>query len=118
MLAQPECLLCQWGQPACCSGSGQTEQREQRSNTSGLCRRDFTINSLFYRIDSGEVEDFSGRGLADLAAQLIRTPLPASETFMDGAHQHYMAWKLHMQVLAGIMQATVGGFCAEIMLAA
>ena len=54
-----------------------------------MCRRDFTINSLFYRIDSGEVEDFSGRGLTDLAAQLIRTPLPASETFMDGAQVEY-----------------------------
>jgi hypothetical protein len=48
-------------------------------------RRDFTINSLFYRVDSGAVEDFTGRGLADLDAQLIRTPLPAAETFMDGA---------------------------------
>ena len=48
-------------------------------------RRDFTINSLFYRVDSGEVEDFTERGLADLDAQVIRTPLPASETFMDGA---------------------------------
>ncbi|KAK9834819.1 hypothetical protein WJX81_001018 [Elliptochloris bilobata] len=46
-------------------------------------RRDFTINSLFYRIDSGEVEDFTERGLADLAAQVIRTPLPAAETFTD-----------------------------------
>ena len=49
-------------------------------------RRDFTINSLFYRIESGEVEDFTECGLADLDAQVIRTPLPASETFMDGAH--------------------------------
>ncbi len=31
------------------------------------------------------MEDFTGRGLADLDARLIRTPLPAAETFMDGA---------------------------------
>ena len=29
-------------------------------------RRDLTINSLFYNVNTGEVEDFSGRGLADM----------------------------------------------------
>ncbi|KAK9810492.1 hypothetical protein WJX72_011578 [[Myrmecia] bisecta] len=46
-------------------------------------RRDFTINSLFYNINTGMVEDFTERGLEDLHAGLIRTPLPASETFTD-----------------------------------
>lgn len=47
-------------------------------------RRDFTINSLFYNIDSEAVEDLTGHGKEDLKAGLIRTPLPASETFRDG----------------------------------
>ncbi|KAK9804964.1 hypothetical protein WJX73_004680 [Symbiochloris irregularis] len=46
-------------------------------------RRDFTINSLFYNITTNEVEDWTGRGQEDLQSGLIRTPLPASETFMD-----------------------------------
>lgn len=48
-------------------------------------RRDFTINSLFYNINTREVEDFTRRGLDDLINnKMIRTPLPASETFRDG----------------------------------
>ena len=29
-------------------------------------RRDLTINSLFYNLNEGVVEDFTGRGLSDL----------------------------------------------------
>ncbi|CAL5229640.1 g13004 [Coccomyxa viridis] len=47
-------------------------------------RRDLTINSLFYNINTREVEDFTGKGLDDLLEhRLIRTPLPPSETFRD-----------------------------------
>lgn len=46
-------------------------------------RRDFTINSLFYNINTGLIEDFTKQGLADLRAGIIRTPMPPKETFMD-----------------------------------
>jgi tRNA nucleotidyltransferase/poly(A) polymerase len=46
-------------------------------------RRDFTINAMFYNINQGTVEDFTGQGLDDLRSGIIRTPLPAKETFMD-----------------------------------
>lgn len=46
-------------------------------------RRDFTINSLFYNINTGTVEDFTGRGIEDMKIGIIRTPLPARETFLD-----------------------------------
>jgi tRNA nucleotidyltransferase (CCA-adding enzyme) len=46
-------------------------------------RRDFTINSLFYNINTGEIEDFSGRGLPDMKEGVIRTPLTPYQTFMD-----------------------------------
>eukprot|EP00596_Hydrurales_sp_CCMP1899_P008325 CAMPEP_0119046230 /NCGR_PEP_ID=MMETSP1177-20130426/45243_1 /TAXON_ID=2985 /ORGANISM="Ochromonas sp, Strain CCMP1899" /LENGTH=662 /DNA_ID=CAMNT_0007019101 /DNA_START=210 /DNA_END=2195 /DNA_ORIENTATION=- len=46
-------------------------------------RRDLTINSLFYNIHTNAVEDFSGRGVADLIEGIIRTPLPALVTFQD-----------------------------------
>ena len=57
----------------------------QHSCSYADCRRDFTINSLFYNINTREVEDFTQRGLEDLLEnRMIRTPLPASETFRDG----------------------------------
>jgi tRNA nucleotidyltransferase/poly(A) polymerase len=46
-------------------------------------RRDFTINAMFYNIRHGNVEDLTGKGLEDLRNKLIRTPLPALQTFMD-----------------------------------
>ena len=46
-------------------------------------RRDITINSLFFNLDTMEVEDFTGKGLDDLKNGIIRTPLPAYQTFLD-----------------------------------
>ncbi|KAI3995835.1 hypothetical protein MKX01_020370 [Papaver californicum] len=46
-------------------------------------RRDLTINSLFYNIKENIVEDFTGRGIADLKAGNIVTPLPPMVTFLD-----------------------------------
>ncbi|KAI5060500.1 hypothetical protein GOP47_0024920 [Adiantum capillus-veneris] len=46
-------------------------------------RRDLTINSLFYNINTGSVEDFTGRGLSDLCKGIIATPLPPKTTFLD-----------------------------------
>ncbi|SPT17084.1 unnamed protein product [Triticum aestivum] len=46
-------------------------------------RRDLTINSLFYNINTNLVEDLTRRGLEDLKKGLIVTPLPAKVTFLD-----------------------------------
>lgn len=46
-------------------------------------RRDLTINSLFFNINTNSVEDLTGRGLEDLKKGLIVTPLPAKATFLD-----------------------------------
>lgn len=45
-------------------------------------RRDLTINSLFWNINTRKVEDFVG-GLEDLRAGIARTPLDPVQTFMD-----------------------------------
>ena len=42
-----------------------------------------TINSLFYNLQREEIEDWTGRGLADLEDKLARTPLPPLQTFLD-----------------------------------
>ncbi|GLT68940.1 hypothetical protein SLA2020_411300 [Shorea laevis] len=46
-------------------------------------RRDLTINSLFYNINTDSVEDFTKRGIADLKSGRIVTPLPPKDTFLD-----------------------------------
>ncbi|KAF6173471.1 hypothetical protein GIB67_027166 [Kingdonia uniflora] len=46
-------------------------------------RRDLTINSLFYNINTNLIEDFTRRGLNDLMSGRIVTPLPPNETFLD-----------------------------------
>ncbi|KAJ8551178.1 hypothetical protein K7X08_000548 [Anisodus acutangulus] len=46
-------------------------------------RRDLTINSLFYNINTRSVEDFTDRGIADLKSGKIVTPLPPKQTFLD-----------------------------------
>ncbi|CAI6001811.1 unnamed protein product [Closterium sp. NIES-65] len=46
-------------------------------------RRDLTINSMFYNISTEQIEDPTGRGIADLNGGIIRTPLPPHQTFLD-----------------------------------
>jgi len=46
-------------------------------------RRDLTINTLYYNINTDEVEDFTGRGLEDLKRCVISTPLAPLTTFLD-----------------------------------
>jgi len=46
-------------------------------------RRDFTINSMFYNINTGMLEDLTQRGMQDLRDGIIRTPLEPLETFTD-----------------------------------
>lgn len=45
--------------------------------------RDLTINSLFYNINTGTLEDYTGKGTSDLRLGLVRTPLPPCETLLD-----------------------------------
>ncbi|RMD45058.1 hypothetical protein DV735_g231, partial [Chaetothyriales sp. CBS 134920] len=46
-------------------------------------RRDATVNALFYNLDTQLVEDLTGRGLDDMKARILRTPLPPYQTFKD-----------------------------------
>lgn len=45
-------------------------------------RRDLTINSIFYNINEGKIEDFVG-GVEDLKNGIARTPLDPYNTFME-----------------------------------
>lgn len=46
-------------------------------------RRDACVNALFYNLDTQEVEDFTQKGLSDMEAGMIRTPLEPYQTFKD-----------------------------------
>eukprot|EP00571_Detonula_confervacea_P007825 CAMPEP_0172326938 /NCGR_PEP_ID=MMETSP1058-20130122/58057_1 /TAXON_ID=83371 /ORGANISM="Detonula confervacea, Strain CCMP 353" /LENGTH=844 /DNA_ID=CAMNT_0013043845 /DNA_START=142 /DNA_END=2676 /DNA_ORIENTATION=+ len=46
-------------------------------------RRDLTINSLFYNINEGVVEDMTGQGLYDLCRGVVATPLLPLTTLLD-----------------------------------
>ena len=46
-------------------------------------RRDFTMNALFYNINTMQIEDLLATGLDDLRNGLIRTPLKPLQTFLD-----------------------------------
>lgn len=46
-------------------------------------RRDATLNALFYNIQQAKVEDYTGTGVQDLQAGLLRTPLDPLETFTE-----------------------------------
>jgi len=46
-------------------------------------RRDLTINALFFNINTGQVEDWTGRGFQDLRKGIIATPLPPLTTLLD-----------------------------------
>lgn len=46
-------------------------------------RRDLTINSLFYNINSNQIEDYTGMGISDLHTKTIRTPLDPVTTFTE-----------------------------------
>ncbi|QFZ28813.1 putative CCA tRNA nucleotidyltransferase [Clavispora lusitaniae] len=46
-------------------------------------RRDATLNALFYNLNKSEIEDFTGKGLADLENGILRTPLQPLSTFVD-----------------------------------
>jgi tRNA nucleotidyltransferase (CCA-adding enzyme) len=43
------------------------------------------VNALFYNLNEASVEDFTGKGLQDLRAGILRTPLDPFVTFKDGA---------------------------------
>lgn len=46
-------------------------------------RRDFTVNTLMKNLHTGEILDLTGRGLEDLSAHKLVTPLDPDTTFTD-----------------------------------
>jgi tRNA nucleotidyltransferase/poly(A) polymerase len=57
-------------------------------------RRDLTINSLFYNINLGLVEDYMG-GVKDIKRKLIRTPLDPTVSFRNDPLRMLRALRFH-----------------------
>jgi len=55
-----------------------------------VLRRDFTVNALCQSLD-GAVIDITGRGLDDLVAGILRTPLDPADTFAEDPLRMYRA---------------------------
>lgn len=53
------------------------------SITEDCYRRDFTANSLYYDISRGGMLDLTGKGVADMKAGVLRTPMDPDATFHD-----------------------------------
>jgi poly(A) polymerase len=60
-------------------------------------RRDFTVNALCQTLD-GTIVDRTGRGLADLHAGVLRTPLDARDTFSEDPLRMYRAARFVAQL--------------------
>lgn len=67
----------------CKTPANHEHQNFSSSPEEDALRRDFTVNSLFYKVDTGEVEDFTGKGIEDIQQGLIRTPLEPSVTLAE-----------------------------------
>jgi tRNA nucleotidyltransferase/poly(A) polymerase len=71
-------------------GSHKPSEVEPGTIMEDLLRRDFTFNTLVWRLldvangaDRSAILDLTGMGLADLKDKIVRTPLDPSETFKD-----------------------------------
>jgi poly(A) polymerase len=74
-----------------------------------IYRRDFTINTLTRNLHTGEIGDITGRGLADLKAGIIRTPLDPVATFDDDPLRMMRAVKFACRLNFQIEANTLAG---------
>ena len=64
-------------------GQSRTPEMEFGTPEEDAFRRDATVNSLFFHLEKQEIVDLTGRGLKDLDARIMTTPLDPRQTFMD-----------------------------------
>ena len=64
-------------------GYSRTPEMEFGTPEEDTFRRDATVNSLLFDLEKQEVVDLTRRGLEDLDARVMRTPLDPHQTFMD-----------------------------------
>jgi putative nucleotidyltransferase with HDIG domain len=75
-------------------------------------RRDFTVNALCQSLD-GEVIDVTGRGIADLLAGVLRTPLDPAETFAEDPLRMYRAARFVARLGFALAPGTIEAMRAQ-----
>ena len=65
------------------SDSRVPEKTNQASPVEDAWRRDLTINSLFYNLNTNQVEDWTEQGLQDLQLGIIATPVMPLATLLE-----------------------------------
>jgi poly(A) polymerase len=75
-------------------------------------RRDFTVNALCQSLD-GEVIDITGRGIADLLAGVLRTPLDPAETFAEDPLRMYRAARFVARLGFALAPGTIEAMRAQ-----
>ncbi|CEJ93783.1 Putative Poly(A) polymerase [[Torrubiella] hemipterigena] len=65
------------------NGQSRTPRMDFGTPEEDALRRDATVNALFFHLEKQEVIDLTGKGLKDLQARIMRTPLDPYQTFMD-----------------------------------
>lgn len=60
-----------------------TPEMEFGTVQEGSHRRDATINALFFDLVNHQVVDLTRKGLEDLSARIMRTPLERRQTFLN-----------------------------------
>jgi poly(A) polymerase len=75
-------------------------------------RRDFTINTLMENLHTGEMLDLTGRGLVDMEARVLRTPLEPEATFFDDPLRMLRAVRFAVQLDFAIDPGTWKAVCA------
>lgn len=64
-------------------GTSRNPDMEFGSAEEDAFRRDATVNALFFHLKTQVVVDLTGKGIDDLDAKVMRTPLDPRQTFMD-----------------------------------
>lgn len=75
-------------------------------------RRDFTVNSLYYDLTNRQTVDITGKGIPDMKAGRLRTPLDPDETFNDDPVRilrglrfaNRFSWKLDPEVYEAMLR--------------
>lgn len=75
-------------------------------------RRDFTVNSLYYDLTNRRMVDITGRGVPDMQAGRLRTPMDPDETFNDDPVRilrglrfaNRFGWKLDREVFDAMLR--------------
>ncbi len=75
-------------------------------------RRDFTVNALCQTLD-GEVIDITGKGISDLLARVLRTPLDPAETFSEDPLRMYRAARFVARLGFSLAPGTIEAMRAQ-----